>query len=183
MIVTPRLVLRAPVPADIAFRRTELNTPQVQRFLGGPAGDAAVEAAFARDVAAFEQDGFGFWVVARREDNQTIGRCGLATIARQPEAIAGRRQIGWAFAEPFWGQGYAAEAAGAALDYAFGVLGEEAVYAQTSASNTASTRLMERLGFVRRADLDYHDVDFCAADNPTTIHCLARADWSAKAAA
>ena len=106
----------------------------------------------------------------------------MLTIARQPEAIAGRRQIGWAFAEAFWGQGYAAEAAGAALDYAFDTLGEDAVWAQTSTSNAASTKLMERLGFIRRADLDYHDVDFCAADNPTTIHWLPRAAWKAQAA-
>ncbi|WP_423141325.1 GNAT family N-acetyltransferase [Parablastomonas sp. CN1-191] len=183
MIVTTRLVLRAPVPGDIAFRRAALNTPAVQRHLGGVADRAAIEDSLARDLAAFTRDGYGFWVVARRDNGETIGRCGLATIAKQPEAISGRAQIGWAFAEPYWGQGYGAEAAGAALDYAFETLGRGEVWGQTSASNTASTKLMSRLGFVRRADLDYHDVDFPAADNPTTIHCLARRVWRAREAA
>lgn len=183
VLATPRLVLRAPAAGDRAFRHGALNTQAVQRFLGGVAAAGAVDDAFERDLAAFARDGHGFWVVDLRGSGETIGRCGLAAIARQPEAIAGQRQIGWAFAEPFWGQGYAAEAAGAALNYAFGTLGDEAVWAQTSDSNAASTRLMERLGFIRRADLDYHDHDFAPADNPTTVHCLTRAAWAALDAA
>jgi hypothetical protein len=41
---------------------------------------------------------------------------------------------------------------------------------------------MERLGMVRRADLDYPDPDYPPEDNPTMVYHLDAADWHASRA-
>ena len=77
----------------------------------------------------------------------------------------------------YWGRGYAREAAQAALVLAFDRLELPCVYAQTSERNTASWRLMERLGMQRRADLDYPDADYPPEDYPTMVYWLRLEHW------
>jgi RimJ/RimL family protein N-acetyltransferase len=57
--------------------------------------------------------------------------------------------------EGAWGQGYAKEAATAALDLAFGRFGLDQVYAITLTENAPSWGLMRRLGMTARPDLDF----------------------------
>jgi hypothetical protein len=40
---------------------------------------------------------------------------------------------------------------------------------------------MERLGMVRRADLDYPDPDYPPQDNPTMVYALDATAWRARA--
>ena len=114
--------------------------------------------------------------------DRRIGRCGLFHLSSQaaPEALRGQREIGWTLAEAYWGNGYAAEAARAVLAFGFGSLDLPVIYSQTSASNIASTRLMERLGLERMSALDYVDPDYPAADNPTTVYRMSREEWVAR---
>ena len=56
------------------------------------------------------------------------------------------REVAWALARPFWGRGYATEAARAALGEAFGRLGWARVISLIDPANTRSVRLAERLG-------------------------------------
>jgi RimJ/RimL family protein N-acetyltransferase len=88
--------------------------------------------------------------------------------------LRGGIQIGWSLAEAAWGNGFAGEAARAALARGFATLDERWIWAQTSASNLGSTRMMDRLGFERLAELDYVDPDYPAVDNPTTVYRLPR---------
>ena len=55
-------------------------------------------------------------------------------------------EIGWALRPPFWGRGYAAEIGQAGLDFAFNILGAQAVVSCTSCLNTRSRAVMERIG-------------------------------------
>jgi RimJ/RimL family protein N-acetyltransferase len=48
---------------------------------------------------------------------------------------------------PFWGQGFATEAARAVIDYAFNSLGHEVLEAGARVSNPASRRVLEKCGF------------------------------------
>jgi RimJ/RimL family protein N-acetyltransferase len=60
-------------------------------------------------------------------------------------------ELGFAFAQDVHGQGYAAEAATAVLSLAFDDLGFHRVTAVCVADNTASARLLQRLGFRQEA--------------------------------
>ncbi len=183
MIESDRLVLRMPEAADLAWQIAELNSPAVMRHLGGPRDDSAILASFERNRAALIRGDLGFWTVTLRDSGQPIGKCGLCPIdpPAAPAEIRGSVQIGWTLAEPFWGHGYAGEAARAVLDHGFGGLDLPVIWSQTSDSNVASTRMMARLGFARCAALDYVDPDYPAADNPTTVYRLARGAESLKA--
>ena len=172
MIETDRLFLRPPVHSDLAWTIAQLNTPAVTRYLGGVRAAAEVEAGFVRNAEGIAKGEPGFWTIVINESGAIAGKCGLASISNDhaPASLQGCLQIGWSLGEQFWGKGLATEAARAVLGYAFGPLGAAVVYSQTSDSNAASTRLMARLELQRRADLDYTDPDYPAADNPTTIY-------------
>jgi RimJ/RimL family protein N-acetyltransferase len=58
-------------------------------------------------------------------------------------------EIGWVFAEPYQGQGYATEAARALLTHGFETLGLHRVIATCQPENIASWRVMEKLGMRR----------------------------------
>lgn len=172
---TARLILRPPVVEDLPWLLAEMNTPAVLRHLGGVRTPEAVAEGLADDIAAFASGVQQRWTVWLRDGTgqagARVGRCGLFHLRSPaaPETLRGQREIGWTFAAWHWGRGYATEAARAVLAYAFGPLGLPRVYSQTSDSNIGSTRMMQRLGFTRRAELDYVDPDYPPADNPTTV--------------
>lgn len=181
MIETRRLVLRAPAADDLPWLLEQMNTPAVLRYLGGTVRSREeVAESLAGDIAAFADDGHRRWTVWLRDENRRVGRCGLFFVRSEaaPEPLRGRPEIGWTFAETSWGRGYATEAARAVLGFAFDTLAFPLVYSQTSDSNAPSTRVMQRLGFTRRAELDYVDPDYPPRDNPTTVWSLDAKDWT-----
>jgi RimJ/RimL family protein N-acetyltransferase len=181
---TERLILRPPHLDDLAWQLTWLNTPEVMRHLGGVVHPVEKYAAgFQRNAAAMAKGEPAFWTAVLRSSGEPVGKCGLSPIESDeaPPALAGGIQVGWTLAEPFWGRGLASEAARAAIGHGFAVFALPAIWAQTSASNAASTRMMARLRLLRCAELDYHDPDYPAADNPTTIYRVVREDWAAPA--
>ena len=182
MIETERLVLLPPAPDDLSWIAEHMNTPAVMRNLGGVRSPEQVANGLADDLEAFSGGGHRRWTVWLRDDNCRIGRCGLFRIKSDaaPVGLRGQNEIGWTLAEAFWGRGYASEAARAVLAFGFGSLDLSVIVAQTSESNRASTRLMERLGFVRTPELDYIDPDYPAADNPTTVYRMSRDEWGAR---
>lgn len=174
MITTARLDLRPPETGDLPWILDHMNTPAVMRNLGGVRNPEKVANGLDADIAAFIGGGHRRWTVWLRGENRRIGRCGLFRVMTEaaPEALRGQHEIGWTLAEAFWGKGYASEAARAVIEFGFASLGHPVIFAQTSDSNRASTRLMERLGFVRTPALDYIDPDYPPADNPTTVYHL-----------
>lgn len=58
----------------------------------------------------------------------------------------GWAELGYWLGADFWNQGYATEAAGALVDYAFGTLGMNRVQAHHFVRNPASGRVMQKLG-------------------------------------
>ena len=170
-LATPRLILRPPVAADLPWLLAEMNTQSVMRHLAGVRSPDAVAESLADDIAAFHGGGHQRWTVWRADGATRVGRVGLFHVRSPaaPPALQGQREIGWTFAEPHWGRGYATEAARAVIAYAFTELALPVLYSQTSDSNAASTRMMQRLGFTPRPELGYHDPDYPPEDNPTTV--------------
>ncbi|MDX1613177.1 MAG: GNAT family N-acetyltransferase [Candidatus Promineifilaceae bacterium] len=76
-----------------------------------------------------------------RKTGEVIGAIGLR-IVRQHQ----RAEIGYWVGRPWWSKGYATEAAGAILAFAFEGLGLQRVYAAHVSRNPASGRVMQKLG-------------------------------------
>jgi len=140
---TPRLRLRTAVPADAAFYLALVNDPGFLEHIGDRGIRTPDDAARAlRDgpIAMQEQRGHSLYVVERKEDGAPIGMCGLI----KRETLDGV-DIGYAYLQPYWGQGYAYEAGMAVLALA-PALGLRRVLAITSPNNIASNFLLRKLG-------------------------------------
>jgi RimJ/RimL family protein N-acetyltransferase len=111
--------------------------------------------------------GFGMWAVEERATGAFIGRVGLHYPEGWPD-----RELAWALARPFWGRGYAAEAARAALAEAFGRLGWPRIISLIDPANARSVRLAERLGerWAGEATVRGHRV---------AVYALERSAWRA----
>jgi RimJ/RimL family protein N-acetyltransferase len=176
---TDRLILRTEAVGDMDRWMEVMNTPAVMRHLGGVCERHEVEARFAKKAAGIAKSGYGFWHLQTKSDGLLIGQCGFGPIdveAAGPVLNAGT-QIGWSIAESHWRQGYASEAARAAIDLAFNRFGIDQLYAQTSNANRASWAMMERLGMTRATELDYVDQNYPPEENPTIIYHLTSAQW------
>jgi RimJ/RimL family protein N-acetyltransferase len=171
MIETARLTLRNWTEADVAPFLAHTNTPAVMRWLGGvtpePEGSERLRQ---RIIPWQEQRGFTFWVVERKADGELLGFCGIKISDTAGAPVEGMYEVGWRLREDAWGQGYAKEAAIAALDFAFDRLGAERVVALTCIQNEPSWGLMERIGMTRRPELDHHDGRFPDELNPTIAY-------------
>ncbi|NCP19482.1 MAG: GNAT family N-acetyltransferase [Erythrobacter sp.] len=173
---TARLILRDWRDADWAPFWDATNTPAVMRWLGGVC-DAEKRAAAQQRLLSYTRDhGHTFWVVERKSDAAILGFCGLKRCNQQGGPV-GMMEIGWRLREDAWGQGYAKEAAGAALDIAFSTYEADEVIALTVRRNTASWGLMERLGMRRREDLDFANADFDAQDPTIIVYSISAAAW------
>jgi RimJ/RimL family protein N-acetyltransferase len=179
VIETARLLLREWREGDVQLMNEHCNTPAVMRWLGDVQDPAQVEALVARQYALQADHGHCFWVVERREDGAFLGMCGLKKVDAPGGPMPGGMEIGWRFREDSWGRGYAKEAATAALDFAFGRLAARRVVAFTVEGNSASWGLMERLGMVRRPDLDFDDPRYPPDLNPTIVYVIEAAQWRA----
>ena len=169
MIQTARLTLREWRDADRDAFLAMCSSPDVMAHLGGPASVDAIDAAIARVRACQAENGFCFWAIERKADGAFLGFCGLKIASDLGAAIEGDIEIGWRLRGDAWGQGYAREAAQASLAWAWTNLAVARVIAITVPANTRSWGLMERLGMVRRPDLDFGHRSF-AVGHPLHRH-------------
>ena len=176
---TQRLVLREWAAGDSERFYQVMNTPAVMKHLGGVQDRATWHAAVERILGYQREFGHTLWLVERKEDGQLLGFCGLKRVNAEGTALRGQFEIGWRLRESAWGQGFAKEAAIAALDLAFGRFEAPHVVALTIDNNRESQGLMKRLGMTRREELDFVDPRFPSEMNPTIIYRIEAADWPA----
>ncbi len=169
VIETARLSLREWRDADREPFLRHCNVPAVMEHLGGVAETAAIDASIARIRACQAARGHCFWAVERREDGAFLGFCGLKVSTDPGTPITGDVEIGWRLREDAWGRGYAREAAAASLAWGMANLTAPRIVAITLPANVPSWRLMERIGMVRRADLDF-DHPLFAEGSPLRHH-------------
>ena len=101
--------------------------------------------------------GYGYWAVERKEDGVLIGQVGFADFKRGIEpSIEHIPEMGWIFASEVHGQGYASEAAAAAMRWADDMLGGSFV-AIIAPENAPSIAVARKLGFVEECLTRYKD--------------------------
>lgn len=156
VIETPRLLLRPFRPDEVEGLIGLRADPEVARYLGGWARQSpeAVEQRFKFYLSCYESHGFGMSAAIRKEDGRMIGWGGL-----QPLEETGEIEVGYGFEKPAWGQGYATELAAAWLRYGFEQAGLENIVAVAAPENTASWRVMEKLGMRFRGRERHYDTE------------------------
>lgn len=177
---TGRLILRDWREEDWPRFFAVTNTPAVMRWLGGALDDAKMAAVRVRLEGYRHQHGHTFWVVERKADGALLGFCGLKR-SNQAGGPQGEFEVGWRLREDAWGQGYAREAASAALDAAFDRYHAPHVIALTVQGNAGSWGLMKRLGMTRREDLDFDNTEFDPESGRIIVYSIDRETWKTKA--
>ena len=174
---TDRLILRTIEEGDAAEQDRVLNTPTVMARLGGVKELHEIEAKHAKSRALYAQHGLSFLFMIEKASGEMVGHCGIKQVDNPLARNQGDHEIGWLVREDRWRRGYAEEAMHAVLDWAFTRVGAPHVVALTSHANIGSWKLMEKLGMVRREDLDFSDPAYPAEDNPTIQYSLSREQW------
>lgn len=136
-ILTPRLTLRSARPDDLEAMHAVLSDPRATRWWSTPPHESLDQTAtWLEGMIANGPDQPDF-VIER--DGRVIGKAGFW---RLPD-------VGYILHPDYWGQGFAAEAVGAAVDHVFATRDLDELTADVDPENAASIRLLERLGFVR----------------------------------
>ncbi|MFV0254198.1 MAG: GNAT family N-acetyltransferase [Beutenbergiaceae bacterium] len=176
-LLTGRLRLRRWSEADREpFARLNAD-PAVMRYLGAALTRAESDALITRIEACFETQGLGLWAVEVTETGTFAGCVGLwpATVdAPFQPAI----EVVWRLARPMWGNGYAREAAHAALTDGFTRLGLSEVVAVTAVINRRSQAVMRSLGMRREPAWDFDHPRLAAGDRlrPHVLYRISTAD-------
>ena len=116
------------------------------------------------------------WGISRKNDEKMIGSCGFYSIYTRYL----RASIGYELARSLWRKQIMTEALGAILDYGFTEMGLNRIDALIMPGNTASIRLLEKLGFQKEGLLAEYErwgrkglVDLC-------IYAILYKTWQAK---
>lgn len=157
-IETRRLVIRSLTRLDApALHERVFGDPAVMRFIPGGASPSVerTRAIVERFIAHERQHGFGLWAVELKETGELIGDTGLYLV----EGSGPEVEVAYHYGETWWGQGYATEAATAAMTLGFRELGLMEIIAVCYPEHLASRRVMEKAGMRYAGEARYYGTD------------------------
>lgn len=144
---TERLWLRPMQMGDAqAVFETYAQDTQVTRFaLWLPHQSLADTQRYLQACEIAWQSGSAFpWALIRKSDGKLIGSVEMRIDQHKAE-------IGYVVARPWWGEGYASEAARSLVDWAYAHPAIYRVWGACDAENLASARVLEKAGLVFEA--------------------------------
>ncbi|MCG3120981.1 MAG: hypothetical protein ALAOOOJD_03905 [bacterium] len=146
VLETERLLLRHFTLADAAFILRLLNEPAFIQNIGDKGVRTLEQASnylLEGPIKSYQIHGHGLYLVALKESQQPLGMCGLLKRDQLEEV-----DIGYAFLPEYWSKGFASESASAVREYGRNVLGRTKMLAIVSPGNTASIKVLHKLGFI-----------------------------------
>jgi RimJ/RimL family protein N-acetyltransferase len=166
---TDRLVLRAFTDDDRAPFAALSADPVVMEHFPAPLSRRDSDAFVDRVQQTWRRRGWGLWAVERRDSGEFIGYTGLWPVPDDLPVDA-EVEVGWRLAATHWGQGFATEAAQAALRYATELALPEVV-SFTAVGNLRSQAVMRRLGMSPAGEFEHPRVP---VGHPVRRHVLYR---------
>jgi len=148
VLKTARLILRRWRAEDREpFARLN-GDPVVMRLFPSTLSREQSDAMVDRIETHFDEHGFGLWAVEAPGVAPFIGFVGLSVPSFEAHFMPAV-EVGWRLDQPYWGYGYATEAARATLADGFGRAGLREIVSFTAPVNVPSIRVMERIGMTR----------------------------------
>lgn len=157
IIQTARFTLREFTADDLSEIAAIHADENVMKYIGlggaiGPAKSGAMLSAFMKSYA---KNGFGIWACVDNETGRIAGQCGFNEL---PEGAG--TELAYLFAKQYWGRGVATEVAGRTAEYGFAELKMNRIVALTWPANTASVRVLEKIGFEPAGNRRFYGYDF-----------------------
>jgi len=164
-LATPSIKNRPTLETDrLVLRPFELSDAQRVQLLAGdraiaattaliphPYEDGMAEQWIGAHQERFEKDEGVDFAITLKSNRELIGAIGLGLRRNDEYGI-----LGYWIGKPYWGSGYCTEAARAVLQYAFGELQMNRVYAHHLQHNPASGRVMQKIGMQHEGHLRQH---------------------------
>ncbi len=153
-IETARLLMRGPQPDDLAAWSMYVADPEYLRYI--PWRPLTPQQRAERNLNAVAQvweqhtPGDIAWVIALKATGQIMGWSGAG-----PSIEGGDAELVYMLGKPFWGQGFATEAARAVIRYGFENRPWDRIVATIQPENIGSLRVLEHLGFAYEKDVNY----------------------------
>jgi RimJ/RimL family protein N-acetyltransferase len=149
---TERLTLREYRREDFDLFATHLADPVSSAHLAlGLADRQTAWRIFCSQAGQWLIYGAGWWAVEEKNTGQLVGNVGA--FFREDSPVM---ELGWNTYRAFWGQGFANEAAAAALNHALEVRREPKVRALIASTNASSLRVAQRLGLMYEAETEIY---------------------------
>ena len=144
-VQTPHLTLRPLQPADAVVLHRIYQSEGVLRYFPNPTPPPLekVQRFIAGQQAHWEKYGYGNWGILPKGESEIVGWAGLQFLPELNET-----EVGFLLDRPFWGKGYATEAALASLDFGFEHFNLDHIIALVHPDNLASRRVIEKCGLV-----------------------------------
>jgi RimJ/RimL family protein N-acetyltransferase len=142
-IQTTHLTLRPLEPNDAGVLHWIYQSEGVLRYFPNPVPPPLekVQRFIAGQQVHWEKHGYGDWGVVPDGESEIIGWAGLQFLPELDET-----EVGFLLDRPFWGKGYATEAALASLQFGFERFGLDHIIALVHPENLASRRVIEKCG-------------------------------------
>lgn len=152
VIETARLRLTALAERHFDDYAAMLADPASTRWIGDgqPLDRTNAWRSLAMLIGHWQLRGYGMWALELKDTGEFIGRAGLMRPEGWPDL-----ELGWMLKPDFRHHGYATEAGGAILDFAWHSLGAPRVISLVKIGNEASDRVAERLGGEHIEDMDF----------------------------
>jgi len=142
---TKRLFVRRWREGDAEMLAATYADPEVMRYIPGGAWSLERTRQIVARMSEIEREsGFGFYPIVRDEDGSMLGHCGLGRLENGDEI-----EVAYVLGKPYWGQGYASEAAAETVEYAFRMGFARRIVAIAFPDNVRSTEVMRRIGMRR----------------------------------
>jgi [ribosomal protein S5]-alanine N-acetyltransferase len=155
-LTSARLVMRPLDDADFADLHALLTEPGVRRYLCDNViiPESHTREYLQRSCELWANESAGLWGVWRPGETNLLGIVGYWYF-HEPA----RLELLYALSERVWHIGYATEAARCMINYGRQHLGLTTVLASTDTPNSASIKVLERLGFVMTERRTSHGLD------------------------
>jgi RimJ/RimL family protein N-acetyltransferase len=153
-IPTARLVLRPWRTTDLSPFAEQNADPVVMQFITGVLTAEESNAYAEQAMSHLAQNGFCKWALELPGVAPFFGAFGL-TYVKFEAAFTPAVEVAWRLNRQYWGKGYATEAAQATIADGFNRVGLPEIVSMTALPNTASMKVMERLGMSRSLEFDH----------------------------
>jgi RimJ/RimL family protein N-acetyltransferase len=172
---THRLVIRRVTPNDAEACLVWMSDPEIARYeYWDPYTLEKLWDEF-REVAEVPAASIGVWNlhgVVLRETGAIVG----CVLIRMQDAVHRQAEIGFHFNKLYWGRGLATEAARGLIALGFETMRAHRIFGVADSRNTASIRVMEKLGMRREAELrenTYVKGEWC----DEVVYALLEGEW------
>jgi RimJ/RimL family protein N-acetyltransferase len=152
---TERLQLRYYTAADAPFIYKLMNSEGWLNYIGDRDIKSIADAKVyieEKYLPSYELNGYGAYIIILQETGIAIGSCGLY----QRENLE-HPDLGFAFLTEYLGKGYGFEASQGVMHHAREVLGISTFFGITMPENTASIKLLEKLGLKKKGPFFFND--------------------------